>query len=55
MDLPQSWLPPPALPAGPAASGCRSELRSQVRQVKEAKLSVVGSMKSVEGLDRGLR
>lgn len=53
MDLPQSWLPPPALPAGPATSGCRSELRSQVRQAKEAKPSVVGSKKSVEGLDRG--
>lgn len=53
MDLPQSWLPPTALPAGPATSGCRSELRSQVRQVKEAKLGVVGSKTSVEGLERG--
>uniref|UniRef100_A0A0G2K9N1 Dual specificity phosphatase 13B n=1 Tax=Rattus norvegicus TaxID=10116 RepID=A0A0G2K9N1_RAT len=29
MDLPQPRLPPPALPAGPATPGCRSELKSQ--------------------------
>ncbi|KAM7073811.1 dual specificity protein phosphatase 13A isoform 4-T4 [Molossus nigricans] len=29
MGLPQPRLPPPALPAGPEASGCRPELRSQ--------------------------
>lgn len=31
MGLPQPRLPPPALPAGPAAAGCRPELRGQVR------------------------
>ncbi|XP_028614436.1 dual specificity protein phosphatase 13 isoform X1 [Grammomys surdaster] len=36
MDLPQSWLPPPALPAGPATSGCRSELRSQSQSLPSA-------------------
>ncbi|XP_032463187.1 dual specificity protein phosphatase 13 isoform X4 [Phocoena sinus] len=29
MGLPQPRLPPPALPAGPAAAGCRPELRGQ--------------------------
>ncbi|XP_062957762.1 uncharacterized protein LOC134381878 isoform X3 [Cynocephalus volans] len=29
MGLPQSRLPPPALPAGPATAGCRPELRDQ--------------------------
>nr|KAF6424797.1 dual specificity phosphatase 13 [Molossus molossus] len=29
MGLPQPRLPPPALPAGPEAAGCRPELRSQ--------------------------
>nr|XP_034353970.1 dual specificity protein phosphatase 13 isoform X5 [Arvicanthis niloticus] len=36
MDLPQSWLPPPALSAGPATSGCRSELRSQSQSLPSA-------------------
>lgn len=36
MDLPQSWLPPTALPAGPATSGCRSELRSQSQSFRSA-------------------
>ncbi|XP_020030619.1 dual specificity protein phosphatase 13B isoform X2 [Castor canadensis] len=29
MDLPQPWLPPPALPARPTTAGCRPELRGQ--------------------------
>ncbi|MBZ3877522.1 Dual specificity protein phosphatase 13 isoform B [Sciurus carolinensis] len=29
VDLPQPWLPPPALPAGQATAGCKPELRSQ--------------------------
>ncbi|XP_003496780.2 dual specificity protein phosphatase 13 isoform X1 [Cricetulus griseus] len=36
MDIPQSWLPPPALPAGPATSGCRPELRSQSQSLLSA-------------------
>ncbi|XP_050998836.1 dual specificity protein phosphatase 13 [Acomys russatus] len=36
MDLPQSRLPPPALPAGPAAAGCRPELRSQRQSLPSA-------------------
>lgn len=31
MGLPQPRLPPPAVPAGPAASRCRPELKGQVR------------------------
>lgn len=31
MGLPQQRFPSPALPAGPAAAGCRPELRGQVR------------------------
>ncbi|XP_029410315.1 dual specificity protein phosphatase 13 isoform X1 [Nannospalax galili] len=36
MDLPQPRLPPPALPAGPATSGCKSELRGQSRSLFSA-------------------
>ncbi|XP_040591898.1 dual specificity protein phosphatase 13 isoform X4 [Mesocricetus auratus] len=36
MDIPQPWLPPPALPAGPAAAGCRPELRSQNQSLLSA-------------------
>nr|XP_010961440.1 dual specificity protein phosphatase 13 isoform X1 [Camelus bactrianus] len=34
MGLPQPRLPPPALPAGPAAAGCRPELRGQSWSVR---------------------
>nr|XP_006984823.1 dual specificity protein phosphatase 13 isoform X3 [Peromyscus maniculatus bairdii] len=36
MDLPQSRLPPPALPAGPATAGGRPELRSQSQSLLSA-------------------
>ncbi|XP_038165907.1 dual specificity protein phosphatase 13 [Arvicola amphibius] len=51
MDLSQPWLPPPALPAGPATAGCRPELRNPVKKGEEAKLSVAGSEKSAEDPD----